>query len=332
MKANICICGPYPEPVGGVSTHVRRLVDVASKDYDVSVIDESPIKKTGIFNLRSLNILKYFKIIARSKVVHVHSSVTLFRFIHSVTCFILNKPVVITVHSFRDKGILKKILNSISFKISTKNVVVSRGISESFGYPHVVLPAFITPSASEMVLDEVFLNLALKIKNSGRRLVVTNAFRLDIFDNKEIYGFGDLIDLFSTRQVHENYGMIMNVSSIDGCLDIFNSYKQKILDLGLSDCVYILNERLNFPGLLKMSDVFIRATTTDGDALSVRESLLLGVRTIASDCVVRPNGTIIYQSGNLGSLQNALLLGESKGTIVQASFESQIIEIYKGLI
>jgi glycosyltransferase involved in cell wall biosynthesis len=48
--------------------------------------------------------------------------------------------------------------------------------------------------------------------------------------------------------------------------------------------------------LLKGSDLFVRPTLTDGDAISVREALALGVRCVASDVVPRPKGTRLFRS------------------------------------
>ena len=50
----------------------------------------------------------------------------------------------------------------------------------------------------------------------------------------------------------------------------------------------------------------IRATATDGDALSVREGLYLGCPVIATDRVDRPEGVILYHYNDRESLTRAL--------------------------
>jgi glycosyltransferase involved in cell wall biosynthesis len=46
--------------------------------------------------------------------------------------------------------------------------------------------------------------------------------------------------------------------------------------------------------LLKKVDVMIRATSTDGDSISVKEALYLGKKVICSNVVSRPKETILY--------------------------------------
>ena len=50
----------------------------------------------------------------------------------------------------------------------------------------------------------------------------------------------------------------------------------------------------------------IRATSTDGDSLSVREALDSGVRVLATDCVDRPDGVTLFKYNDVVSLSDAL--------------------------
>lgn len=58
--------------------------------------------------------------------------------------------------------------------------------------------------------------------------------------------------------------------------------------------------------LIAGSDAFVRPTTADGDAISVREALALGVACVASDAAVRPRGTYLFRTGDAPSLEAAL--------------------------
>ena len=55
---------------------------------------------------------------------------------------------------------------------------------------------------------------------------------------------------------------------------------------------------------MKTCDLFLRPTNSDGDSVSVRESLSLGVPVIASDAAPRPNGTILFRSRDHDDLTN----------------------------
>jgi glycosyltransferase involved in cell wall biosynthesis len=45
--------------------------------------------------------------------------------------------------------------------------------------------------------------------------------------------------------------------------------------------------------------VFVRPTLKDGDSISVREALVLGVPVVASRVGSRPPGTILFHPGNV---------------------------------
>jgi glycosyltransferase involved in cell wall biosynthesis len=53
---------------------------------------------------------------------------------------------------------------------------------------------------------------------------------------------------------------------------------------------------------MQSSDIMLRTTWYDGDAISVREALQLGVPVIASDNGMRPEGTHLIPARNLDAL------------------------------
>jgi glycosyltransferase involved in cell wall biosynthesis len=54
--------------------------------------------------------------------------------------------------------------------------------------------------------------------------------------------------------------------------------------------------------VIARSDVFVRPTFSDGDAISVREAIALGTPVVASDVVSRPAGTLSFKTGDAGDL------------------------------
>jgi glycosyltransferase involved in cell wall biosynthesis len=54
--------------------------------------------------------------------------------------------------------------------------------------------------------------------------------------------------------------------------------------------------------LMARSDLFVRPTLVDGDALSVREALALGLPVVASDAGFRPPGVELFPAGDAGAL------------------------------
>ena len=64
--------------------------------------------------------------------------------------------------------------------------------------------------------------------------------------------------------------------------------------------------------LLRAADLVVRSTFADGDAISVREAMALGVSVIASDVTSRPPGVIVFRAGDVRDLRakmGALLTG-----------------------
>jgi len=68
-----------------------------------------------------------------------------------------------------------------------------------------------------------------------------------------------------------------------------------------------------FVPVLAACDVFVRPTTSDGDANSVREALALGVPTVASDVVERPDGAIPYKCGDAKDFARAVRRALNEG-------------------
>lgn len=59
--------------------------------------------------------------------------------------------------------------------------------------------------------------------------------------------------------------------------------------------------------VLRACDTFLRPTRADGDSISVREALALGVRVVASDAAVRPAGVHCHAAGSGAALAAAVL-------------------------
>jgi glycosyltransferase involved in cell wall biosynthesis len=77
---------------------------------------------------------------------------------------------------------------------------------------------------------------------------------------------------------------------------------------GLSESVLLLGDVPHDECLhiLSRSAAFVRPTFTDGDSISVREALALGVPVIASDAASRPEGTVLFKTGNSADLMKQM--------------------------
>lgn len=329
----ILLIGPFPAPVGGVSVHLARLKSALADFFSVDCIDESPIVKQEVFNVRSLHLIGYLRRLLGADLVHVHSSVPLLRFVHSVLSRLFLKRLVITVHSYRDQGIINTMMNALSLRLAHERIAVSEAVAMRVGLRCHVIPAYIRPSSSEMILDSEWSELVGRCQASGQEILVSNAYRLDDFNGGDLYGFDQIIEAFKSAGVRDRWVCFLNVSSLEGCQDKFSKFKEEIRLAGLDEAVHLFNRPLNFCALLKHADVYVRATLTDGDALSVREALSLGVRTIASDAAVRPVGVEIYATGDADNLVEVLLSGApTQNEKLDLSFESGILDLYREIL
>jgi glycosyltransferase involved in cell wall biosynthesis len=71
--------------------------------------------------------------------------------------------------------------------------------------------------------------------------------------------------------------------------------------------VALVSEIPDFMSLLARSDVFVRTARVDGDSMSVREALALGLPTVASDAAPRPDGVVTYPRDDIEALADRLL-------------------------
>jgi glycosyltransferase involved in cell wall biosynthesis len=86
--------------------------------------------------------------------------------------------------------------------------------------------------------------------------------------------------------------------------------------------------------VLARSALMVRPTFADGDAISVREALALGVPVVASDAAPRPAGTLVFQTGSLEGLVGAIEGALCGARAAQGAAESpaaridQLLKIY----
>ena len=96
---------------------------------------------------------------------------------------------------------------------------------------------------------------------------------------------------------------------------------QRIVDqAGLREAVFLAGDLDHEVCLAVMgsSDVFVRPTFMDGDAVSVREALALGVPVVASNVGTRPAGTRLFERGNVKELVEQLSKAVKAGPLVPA--------------
>ena len=332
----ICLIGPFPEPVGGVSVHLDRLKIMLQSQCSVYAVDESPIKKESIPNLRKFDILDYFSAIYHSDVVHIHSSIPVLRFFHIIVAsYIFRKRTITTIHSLRVKKVSRwqKKLYSRCYKI----IVVNKTYRKKIDSNNVVLmPAFIPPIESNKGIPDRLKNWILEKKKNIIKIAISNAYRLDYYDGVDIYGLDLAIELAKRfKKNNDPIAIVFIVSSIEKDRTEFDRYASEIEENHLKNHILLIGGSIDFPALMKEADLVLRLTCTDGDALTIRESLWLGVSTLASDVVERPANCSLFNNRDIDSLYNntkAIIFGDKK-TEKDNNFDylAWYLKLYKGI-
>jgi glycogen(starch) synthase len=114
------------------------------------------------------------------------------------------------------------------------------------------------------------------------------------------YGFPLLVEAISRlRRMHPAIGCIV-MGSCEHGEDAFDRLRQASVE----DHMLLLGDVEHDRCLSVMggSDLFVRPTLHDGDSISVREALALGVPVVASRTGNRPDGVRLFQPGDVDDL------------------------------
>jgi glycosyltransferase involved in cell wall biosynthesis len=134
--------------------------------------------------------------------------------------------------------------------------------------------------------------------------------KLALMYGKDAYGMNLMLDLMSN--LREDFPKIGLVVFFGGAISettnpIFEKSISRAQSFPLSEHILYYQGKGEFYPALKICDVFLRPTTTDGDANSIREALWTGTPVVASDAVPRPDGCVLFHAELLDGFQNAVI-------------------------
>lgn len=318
-KKRVLLIGPAPQNVGGISMHLRRLMATMKGLCEFDFVDEGHKRYEGYFNMRSLNIFTYLKKVFKADVVHINSGAFSLRLINAFICrIVLRKYTVVTIH--RDPTIESHV-GMTRFVLSRCNEVIA--VNKN-GYNllkterkcnYHLLPAFLPPIMKddpplEAELQE-WIEKARSTKNS--LLMVSNASSLVFLNGEDVYGIDQSLEAVKAlRDKGINCFLIFVIVQCN-FPDVLAQYKKFVVDNALEEYILLLEKPCSFVRLMDESDIVLRTTNTDGDSISVREALALGVPIIASDVVERPEGTILFKTRDVDSLVEVIANTSNKG-------------------
>ena len=301
--------GPYPPPIGGISSFIRRMKDILdSKDVENQVWDYSRIKKTeeNVINMRLA--LVPFYIFFKKDVDLIHYNIcgmTTKRYITFFNRFFFkNRKKVITLHgdcatlSEKKTRQLIKYLSSFDATICVKSGDKEHLLKHGLSTDVYEIPAFLPPVIHEEDLLETPPEVWDFI-NSHQPVISANASTLVFINDQDRYGLDMCIDLCALLKVaHPKIGFVFCIPHVDD-YEYFKKMKRKITEEGVENNFLLLTKPAQLYPIIMKSDVFVRPTDTDGDAVSVREALYFKIPTVSSDVVPRPKGTVLFHNRDL---------------------------------
>jgi len=301
----VFVLGVLPPPVGGVSIHVSRFVDFCQDSTDEFKVALFDYKKNQFFldgMRKSWAGMILFLVSANIIHIHVSSSV---KVIFALLAKLMRKKVVYTHHN-------SLVGNSVAFKLivmlsDTVILVNSEKIKQHLDLNGadnkiVEIPAFIPASRShslpEQLTDKIFgYTSVISVNCSSNKQI----------SGEEVYGISRLVRVFekmAEEKFIENFVLLV--------CDPSGSYREQIDWGGLSELkfgngIIYWGDMVDFTEVIKLSACTVRPTITDGDSISVRESIYFGVHVVASDCVRRPLGTVTYKTLDDDDLMEKIL-------------------------
>ncbi len=312
----LTIIGALPESsfVGGVTIHVQRLLqglDAKGVGYEFVDYKRIGVLKTCLFILRHRGC------------THIHVTNPILLLIFVGCCKLSFSKCIFTLHANHGRFTgIKNLCLSIAMRLANVPVLInpqSYQVYKQVNKHAQYIPAFIPP-VSEPPLPENVKRLIAECQKRGMPIVSTNASKTAVDkDGNDIYGIDFLVNYFST---HDGFTLLVS--------DPKGGYKKKLCPC--SENVVFITQPHSYFELLKNVDVFVRNTSTDGDALSVKEALYLGLPALCSDVVDRPDGVILFSYSDNTSFARTLsdaTMSESSNHRVQDDVVNSLLCLYR---
>lgn len=308
----ISLIGPYPPPYGGVSIHIQRLREQLTRQHIKCIVyDTSRVTKEEVGIIAMENMIKWLQnqfLHHRRNILHCHGYSPLLMGILSLLAIVKRKRAVITLHSFRYDTNSMSLLDKFAFWAARKAenyfIVVSHEIrnkiiSLSIRPENIeVIPSFIPPTVKEEDVKEIPQG-TWNFIDSHSPVILANAFKIVFYNNQDLYGIDMCVEMCARlKRYYPNIGLVFCLPDI-GDHNYFNQIKQRIKEKGIEDNFFFQTKPCQMYPLFTKTDVFVRPTNTDGDAVSIREALYFKVPSVASDVVPRPEGSVLFKNRDI---------------------------------
>lgn len=319
----VLLIGHYPPPHGGISVHLyeaKRRLDHAKIKCRVLNLNRAAPRSEQYICFRSVPQFLWVLLVHAwdGWTLHLHTNGHNRKsWLLAFFCGIAGQfapACLLTVHSGMAPGYLstrytrRRRMVRISCLLYNRVICVNRQIHDTF--TSLGLPT------SRLQIRSAYLSSTptAELPAEWKDLVQASTPLLTtvLFFRPE-YGFDVLLSaIVHLHSVYPELGCMV-IGSGDGR----NEAERMIREAGMENVVRLLGDVPHdlCLGLIAASDLFVRPTYTDGDSLSVREALSLGVPAVVSDVGNRPPGTFLFRAGNPNDLASKVetVLASSRG-------------------
>ena len=322
--------GQYPPYVGGTSTFLSCLVpELESRGVHCQVINTKK-GNPGTGLIERIGRLVYFfrfawqAAFSGNEIIHCHSGNWANLLGHGIVLVIgrlKKKTMVLTLHAGdmlphilggRSRSIARSIFQ-LPHVITTvtpilRDAVKSLDVRNVYFIPNELLYIHLNKNPHETIPESVD-NF---ITQHSPLIISTGAM-------ERVHGIDILIRALSgVVPFYPNLGaIIIAYKSTD--TKYWAEVETLIKELNLINSVLFPHSLSNVPAVVRMADVFVRATYTDGDSIAVREALALGVPVIASQVGYRPERVTLFPAGDYTQLAAKIKEILSSQTIIPES-------------
>lgn len=311
MKKGIAFWAAPPPPIGGMTVHVQRLSHVLEESgweiqfYDFGAGKRYDPRIKAIPNLPLFLLTLPWK---KSPQVHyVISTRAHVRFILSLFGKFCNRKVVLRVGGRSlEEGLTGNKINRWMSKVALKNCSAFIGVNDeicdlartvtSSEKVHSI-PGYIPPNDLPVELPVSIQNF---IDPKKKLILVTGQLASE--SEEDIYGLWDVLKMAKGLDPSQFQLLIVTYSFSKSFESRVLEYRERIERLGLSDHILLYYNEDELWPLIKAADLFMRPSHTDGDSNALREALDLDCICLASDAVRRPEGNIIFKTGDVADM------------------------------
>jgi glycogen synthase len=310
----LLLVGPYPPPHGGVSVHVyeaARQLRQAGVECRILNVDRRAPESAAYIRIGGPGqlLVRMIQHARRGWTLHVHTNG------HNRPSWIVAligalagrfaPSCLLTLHSGMAPDHLRasrlnRLLARSTCSLYRRVVAVSPAVRDA------LVEAGVAPSRIEVEPAFLFAPPAPADWAAVRRRLAPGADPLlvtALFFRPE-YGFDVLVDALSILRRRHPAAACLVLGSGEQQAAAEDLLRKKHLQHAI-----ILAGNMDHDqalGLISQADVFVRPTLTDGDAISVREALALGVPVAASNVGTRPEGVVLFEAGNAAALAGAV--------------------------